>query len=70
MPKKLKNFSLKIHKGAKIFKKPGSFLNKCTKHKKSYMEGLNSKNKNIKGGESSQVETFFNFAISKSSMRM
>ena len=40
MPKKPKIVCLKIHKG--------------TKHKKSYMEGLNSKNKykNIKGGGS------------------
>ena len=29
-----------------------TFLNKGTKHKKNYMEGLNSKNKNIKGGGS------------------
>ena len=35
MPKKLKIFSLKIHKGAGIFKK--AFLNKGTKHKKNYM---------------------------------
>ena len=28
------------------------FLNKGTKHKKNYMEGLNSKNINIKGGGS------------------
>ena len=27
-----------------------TFLNKGTKHNKNYMEGLNSKNKNIKGG--------------------
>ena len=29
-------------------KKTKTFLNKGTKHKKHYMEGLNSKNKNIK----------------------
>ena len=28
------------------------FLNKGTKHTKNYMEGLNSKNKNIKAGGS------------------
>ena len=27
-----------------------TFLRKGTKHKKYYMEGLNSKNKNVKGG--------------------
>ena len=47
---KIKIFSLKIHKGVGIYKK--TFLNKGTKHKKNYMEGLNSKNKNIKGGGS------------------
>ena len=52
MPKKLKNFSLKIHIGAGILKSPKTFLNKGTKHKKNYMKGLNSKNKNIKGGGS------------------
>ena len=52
MSQKLKIFSLKIHKGAGIFKKPKKFLNKGTKHKKNYMEGLNSKNKNIKDGGS------------------
>ena len=45
IPKKLKIFSLKIHH----HKIPITFLNKGTKHKKNYMEGLNSKNKNIKG---------------------
>ena len=44
MPKKRKNFSLKIHKGAGIFKKPKTFLNKGTKHKKNYMQDLNSTN--------------------------
>ena len=28
---------------------PKTFRNKGTKHKKNYMEGLNSKNKNIEG---------------------
>ena len=32
MPKKLKIFSLKIHKGAAIFKKPQKFLKIGTKH--------------------------------------
>ena len=50
--KKLKIFSLRIHKGVEILKKPKTFLNEGTKHKKNYMEGLNSKNKNIKGGGS------------------
>ena len=49
MPKKLKIFNLKINKGARIFKTPKTFLNKGTIHLKNYMEGLNSKNKNIKG---------------------
>ena len=54
MPEKLKIFSLKIHKGALICKKNRkTFLNKGTKHTKNYIEGLNSKNKNIKGGGSS-----------------
>ena len=52
MPKKLKIFSLKIHKGAGILKKTKTFLNKGIKYQKNYMEGLNSKNKNIKGGGS------------------
>ena len=42
----------KIHKGAGIFKTAKTFLNKGTQHKKNYMEGLNSENKNIKGGGS------------------
>ena len=46
MPKKLKIFSFKIHKGALIF----IFLNKGSKHLKNYMESLNLKNKNIKDG--------------------
>ena len=48
MPKNLELFSLKIHKGAKIFKNTKTFLNKGTEHKKNYIGGLNSKNKNIK----------------------
>ena len=41
-------FSLKIHKGAGIFKTPPkTFLNKGILNiKKNYMKGLNSKNKN------------------------
>ena len=31
-----------------------TFLNKGTKHKKNYLKGLNSKNKNIKDGGSRQ----------------
>ena len=50
--KKLKIFSLKIHKDAGIKKNPEIFVNKGTKHKKNYIEGLNSKNKNIKGSGS------------------
>ena len=46
MPKKLKIFSLKIHKGAGIFENPRTFLNKGSKDKKNYMEGLNLKDKN------------------------
>ena len=34
MPKKLKIFSLKIHKSAGILKKPKTFLNKGIKDKK------------------------------------
>ena len=53
MPKKLKICRLKIHTDAGIFFKiPKTFLNKATKHKKNYIEGLNSKNKNIKGSGS------------------
>ena len=44
MPRKLQIFSFKIHKGTK------TFLNKGTKHKNNYMEGLNLKNKNIESG--------------------
>ena len=49
MPKTLKIFSLKIHEGLKFLKIFTTFLNIGTKHKKNDMEGLNSKNKNIKG---------------------
>ena len=35
-----------------FYKNPKTFINKGTKHKKNYMERLNSKNKNIKGGGS------------------
>ena len=52
MDKKLKIFSFEIHKGARIWRKPKTYLNKGSKHKKNYMEGLNSKNKNIQGGGS------------------
>ena len=50
MPKKFKNVSLKIHKGAGTLKKTKTFQNKDTEPTKNYMESLNSKNKNIKGG--------------------
>ena len=33
-----------------LLKKPKTFLNKGTKHVNNYMEGLISKNTNIKGG--------------------
>ena len=46
MPKKLKIFSLKIHKDADIFLNSKAFLNKVRKQK-IYMDALNSKNKNI-----------------------
>ena len=42
-------FSSKIRKGFGIFNTPKNFLKKGTKHKKNDIEGLNSKNKNIKG---------------------
>ena len=35
-----------------FLKTPKNFLNKGTKHKKNYMEVLNSKNKNIKADRS------------------
>ena len=44
MPKKLKTFSLKIHKGAGIFKNHQN-LSKWN-IKKIYIKGLNSENKN------------------------
>ena len=44
---KFKIFSLRIHKGAEI-KKTETIINNGTKHKKNYMKGLNSKNKNVK----------------------
>ena len=50
MPKKLKIFSLKTHKGSGILNKTKNFLNKGTKYEKNYMGGLKLKNKNIKGG--------------------
>ena len=45
-PKKSTYFGFKIHKGAGILKKTD------TEHKTNYMECLNSRNKNIKGGGS------------------
>ena len=45
-------FSLKIQKVPEFLKPPKTFLNKGTKHEKNYMEGINSQNINIKGGES------------------
>ena len=42
MSKKLQISSLKIQKGAGVLKKPKTILNKGTKHKKNYMEGLKS----------------------------
>ena len=54
MPKKLEIFSLKYIKVLEFKnKKPKAFLNKGTRHGKNYKEGLNSKNKNIKGRGSS-----------------
>ena len=55
MTKKLKIFRFKIYNVARIKKKTKNFLNKDTKHKNNYIEGLNSKNNNnnIKGGGSS-----------------
>ena len=44
-PKNSKFCRLKIHQGARIERKPKTFLNKGTKYKKNYMEGLNSRNK-------------------------
>ena len=39
------------------------FLYKVTKHKKNYMEGLNSKNKNIKDGGSPEEQLYMSFAF-------
>ena len=63
MPKKLKIFNLKIHKGAEIKKETKTFLNKGAKHKQNYMEGLNSKNENIKGGRSLKHLLLFRIAV-------
>ena len=49
-PKKLKFFSLNIHKGTVIFEKPQNLSKWGTKHLKNDMGGLNSKNINITGG--------------------
>ena len=51
-PKNSKFFVWKYIKVLEFCKKPKTFLNKGTKHKKNYMESLNSKNWNIKGGGS------------------
>ena len=48
-PKKAKFLILKYIKVLEFLKSPKTFLNKITKHIKNYIEGLNSKNKNIKG---------------------
>ena len=48
MPKNPKFLVYKYIKILEFKKKPKTFLNKGTKHKKSYMVGLNSKDKNIK----------------------
>ena len=45
-----KNSKFLVYKYIKVLdfsKKPITLLNKGTKHKKNYVEGLNSKNKNI-----------------------
>ena len=47
-----RNLVLKHIKGMEFWKNPKTFLNKSTKPKKNYTEGLNSKNKNIKCGGS------------------
>ena len=52
-PKNSKFLVWKYIKVLELFKNPKTFLNKSTKHKKHYMEGLNSKNKYFKGGGSS-----------------
>ena len=51
-PKNLKFLVLKYIKVLEFLKTLKSFLNKSTKHNKNYIEGLNSRNKNIKGGGS------------------
>ena len=52
-PKNSKFLVEKYIKVLECLKTPEIFLNKGTKHKKKYMEGLNSRNKNIKGDGSS-----------------
>ena len=52
MPLKLKIFSSKINKGAGIKKKIKNLFKKRYQTRKNYIEGLNSKNKKIKGGGS------------------
>ena len=42
----------KYIKVLEFLKTPETFLNKSTKHKKNYIECLNSKYKNVKGGGS------------------
>ena len=50
---KTPNFQFKnAFKCCNLKKKHKIFLNKGTKHKKNYIEGIISKNKNIKGGGS------------------
>ena len=48
-----KNSKFLVLKYIKVLEFLKIFLNKGTKHNKNYMEGLNSKNKNIKDGGSS-----------------
>ena len=50
MPKISTVLVLKYIKVLEFFKNHKIFLNKGTKHNKNYMEGLKSKNENIKGG--------------------
>ena len=49
MPKNLQFLVLKYIKVLEVFE---TFLNKGTKHKIKYIEGQNSKNKNIEDGKS------------------
>ena len=49
-PKNSKFLVEKYIKVLEFLKIPKTFLNKGTKYKINYMKGLNSKNKNIKGG--------------------